>query len=456
MYNYRVTRLHWRTVGLGITGIVAVVAIAFLYLLPRLIAVHPLLEDGRVNGYTPVTITFSRPMDLESVKAHLQMTPPTNGEFVTEGNQVIFQPSEPWAAGTLVTLTLNTGARSQLGLPLLQSRVWQFQVIGIRLAYLYPLGGQAELYAIEPDEGTIQQLTQTNTGVTSFHVSPDGRGIYYSARNQSDGSNIYYLDLAQNQTQRMITCGKDTCQNPLLSPQGDYLAYERMIPNPNGIILPEVWLHPMAGDDDFRVSMPGDVIAGFSWHPDNRLGFLLPETNQVILFQPETRATDNFEFRGDNMGVWSPDGTYFLGAMIVPLSTPLSDMTLPKHLWLYRLSEGFGTDISQESYVEDNTPAISPDGNWIVFGRKYLTEEQWTPGRQIWMMRPDGSDARKLTNQGDYNFTEFQWSPDGRRISYLRFHQTSPHQPPELWLMDMDGSNAIRLLVNAYAAEWIP
>ena len=113
-------------------------------------------------------------------------------------------------------------------------------------------------------------------------------------------------------------------------------------------------------------------------------------------------------------------------------------------------------DLTKASQIEDSMPAYSPDGAWIAFARRYLDSTRWTPGRQLWLMRPDGSDAHPLTQAGDYNHFDFVWSLDSKQIAFVRFNQTVLTEPAELWLINADGSQPIKLVEGGFAPQWIP
>jgi Tol biopolymer transport system component len=58
-------------------------------------------------------------------------------------------------------------------------------------------------------------------------------------------------------------------------------------------------------------------------------------------------------------------------------------------------------------------PAWSPDGEWIAFNN-----ENGTLG-DIYLIRPDGTDLRRLTNTGDISRDgNLVWSPDSKEIAY--------------------------------------
>jgi eukaryotic-like serine/threonine-protein kinase len=63
---------------------------------------------------------------------------------------------------------------------------------------------------------------------------------------------------------------------------------------------------------------------------------------------------------------------------------------------------------------------VSRDGSWVAFGenlgRLYY--------REIWLMRPDGREARELYEvDEDSAIGGAEWSPDGQRLAYVKWHQ---------------------------------
>ena len=61
-----------------------------------------------------------------------------------------------------------------------------------------------------------------------------------------------------------------------------------------------------------------------------------------------------------------------------------------------------GADGSGEQRVsgieaEESEPAWSPDGTWIA----YVRRTPGTPAKELWLMRPDGSERRALTKLAD-------------------------------------------------------
>jgi Tol biopolymer transport system component len=94
----------------------------------------------------------------------------------------------------------------------------------------------------------------------------------------------------------------------------------------------------------------------------------------------------------------------------------------------------------------EGDPAGSPDGRLIVYTRSFLAH----PGTQIWVARKDGSHRRFIARG-----SEPAWSPDGKRIVFV-----GPRQPrvskPEIYIMRADGTQIRRLTKNRNASDRSP
>jgi len=134
----------------------------------------------------------------------------------------------------------------------------------------------------------------------------------------------------------------------------------------------------------------------------------------------------------------------------------LDEELAPRHLFLYEMQDGSKTDLTEDLYLEDANPSFSPQGGVVAFGRKSLLSEEWTPGRQLWLLDRSAGDASALTDDVDYHHSAFAWHPDGGQLAYVRYNQAQLAEAPEIWLMDIDDLQRVRLVINAFAPRWIP
>jgi len=109
-----------------------------------------------------------------------------------------------------------------------------------------------------------------------------------------------------------------------------------------------------------------------------------------------------------------------------------------------------GTGV-KELKVQGNEPALSPDGSKIAFSR--------APGNdspQIFVVNADGKELKQLTDFKDQLAADPAWSPDGKKIVFALFRVPKPRRSPDLYLMNADGSNRLRIVESGAAPSFSP
>jgi len=98
-------------------------------------------------------------------------------------------------------------------------------------------------------------------------------------------------------------------------------------------------------------------------------------------------------------------------------------------------------------------PTISPDGGRIVYTLRTIDREGDRDVRALWLVPTSEGEPRGLT-RGPAD-TSPAWSPDGRRIAFLR----ADDGPAQVWLMPADGGEAEQLTslpLGAGRPVWSP
>lgn len=85
----------------------------------------------------------------------------------------------------------------------------------------------------------------------------------------------------------------------------------------------------------------------------------------------------------------------------------------------------------------DLWPTWSPNGDRIAFASSRHSLHSTILDFNIYTINPDGSDVRKVTEDGEWGSWP-SWSPDGTRIAFM-----SPDNGPQLYIVNADGSNLV-------------
>jgi ABC-type nickel/cobalt efflux system permease component RcnA/Tol biopolymer transport system component len=306
--------------------------------------------------------------------------------------------------------------------------------------------GHKQLVVSDMKGGTERALTDFPRGVTGFTLSPDRTQVIYVGQAADLGVSLWLARVDGSEAREVVTCEPADCSQPVWSPDGSKVVYERL--ELGGLGLPTLWWLDAASGETQPVfqeaALPG---ANPRWSPDGAwLGYNAPDGSLRLynLGTGENRILDNFLGAGV---AWSPDGKSALVRDVL-----MQEQGFVTHLFRYDLESGALTDLNDDPNQENNLAAWSPDGAWIAVVRRDLSAAM---GDQVWLMRADGSESRPLTDAPGVLHGGLDWSPDGRYILFDGYMLDIFPLEARVQVLDVESGEVIDLGLKGYSPAWV-
>jgi TolB protein len=247
-----------------------------------------------------------------------------------------------------------------------------------------------QICIINADGSGFRRLTTDDTRQHYYpSISPDGGSVLYAAFRQENVYEIYEMNLNSGDV-KQLTNKTGVVNGPEVSPDGKSIVYK-------------LW----------TVHSQRDIIMLMDRNGENK--------NNI----PRAEGWDP---------TWSPDGKYILFA---------SDMDGTVQLYTIR------TDGKQLQKIS-NLPSIRGRSDWSADGQYIVTYSGEPWHREVYIMNADGSNARILSPVGG-NSQGPSISPDGKWVAFTAYfdHPNEDHGC-EIYIMRIDGSDLRRLTDNDY------
>lgn len=328
--------------------------------------------------------------------------------------------------------------------------------------------GRIQLYRQTPSVETAVPLTghaQTIAGeVTTFSPSPNGDYIAYSLLSDEGGSEIRLISAATGEDESLLLCPLAECSEMAWAPDNTRLVYERRELSGSTAGQPRLWwLDTISGETIPLIDEEKGPAYGATFSPDGQwLAYVSPVDEGVIVVNLNDGGQRLLPSATGVSPRWSPDSRSVVfsrhdlivrhGAEGDEPGSHDHDYATAVHLYRQELTQPTAPRrLSPDLAVDDSAAAWSPDSQWLVIGRR---APETAGGRQLWMMRADGSEARQLTDDPTQHYGSVSWSPDGRYLLYQRYPVFVPDAQASVWMMELETGEERQLAVAGYVPRW--
>ncbi len=294
-----------------------------------------------------------------------------------------------------------------------------------------------QLYLVPARGGDVGQITNGDTGVWNYTVSTDHSSLIYSTPDGGRGSDLWYWDASLDSPELLLNCPDSSCSDALWSPNSGQILYSRLdFANEQAYLgIPSMWWLDLETKETRPVFQDAQ-LPGYNprWSYDGAwLSYTSASPQAIQVYNLQSGERQSLPTEIGSAAVWSPNAQTFL---ISDLQF-FGDKYLNK-LSLYDVTSGTLTPLPSEENFDDNTPTWSPDGEWIAFARGEWTIDRASSGDQIWISRPNGSEARALTDDAETTHGPAAWSPDGRYLLFRSYSVTNVDAPSQIHILDLE------------------
>ncbi len=444
-----------------LTTLAALITAVILYgdhLALEVVDTLPAPNSNNVSTRAVIQIALNEPI-VDVPETAVTLDPPVPGTTTVQNNVLTFRPDVPLATNSSYRVTIAPEIVSEQGHQLDKPLSWAFQTGQPRIVYIsWDDEAADQLYVADfaGETVTTSQLTQTEADVLDFAVGPDGRQIAYAILRDGGAADLWLINSDGSQNRELLACPEAACSQAQWLPNGQRLIYERRnIPTPGAPPgNPRLWWLDVTSGETVPLFQNSQMLGLYPRISDDGqwLSFVSPIDQGIQLFNLDDGSGMLIPNQMGSPAIWRPQSDSLL---ITNINTSSTNWSV--ELTSVDLASEDTTILSQPmgdaEGVDDNSPAWSPDGEWIAFGRKLPR----TPmGRQIWVMRADGSESFAITNEPTIHHGEISWSPDGRFLLYQQYNLEELYAKPTIWLVEIATGKRTEIASPGTLPAWLP
>lgn len=320
-----------------------------------------------------------------------------------------------------------------------------------------------QLFHTPVEQPRPTQLTQLAGGISEYALASDRRQIAMVTQAGIELANLNGR-LSLSTPERLLSCDTFACSQLVWAPDSRRLIFERREWQHGVLQAPSLWWLDTATGEILPVLEETTQSAqAASISPDGQwLTYAVPSEERLYAFNLENGRFFSVQSMMGTAAVWHSDSQQFVlnDLNLVVLhedddddhTDHAHDFDQGIHLFLADIFSESRRAITVGANVDDSQPVWSPNGEWILFGRKVL---RTNAGRQLWLVRADGSQERPLTNELTIHHGVPSWSPDGKQILFQQVRVNELDKRPSIWLYDTETEEFHQIVAQGIQPSWV-
>ncbi|HUH99079.1 MAG TPA: hypothetical protein VLZ89_17090 [Anaerolineales bacterium] len=414
--------------------------------------------NGEIGPLSPILLRFSEPVDQTVAQLLFSIRPETSGKLDwMDARTLRFTPQAPFRPGTDYQIQVRAGYLGNKSLLLRFNHLWVLHVRQPQIAYLASINNNIQLWTVDPDGRYPHRLGNFNKAIFDFDAAPDGEYLVFSALNDKQGADLWYVDRNGNSLQPLVPCGADRCTSPAISPDSRQVAYTRetapIAPGmPTG--APRIWVvNVQSGEDRPLYSDPQIIGFGPGWSPDGKY-ITSYDGVQAVIRVAALATGEQFTLpsaTGGEMPAWSPDSQNILFTDEAASPDGSSSWTEIKmaNVATGDISVWIGKNDTQDYQYGELAWAADP--NEIIIGLKLPPD---FTSRGLLLVQPNDPGGPTVARDPQYVYQTPKWDPWGNEVLFQEEMISGQHTTNiALWEM---GMSQPRVVAQGTWPHWLP
>ena len=313
---------------------------------------------------------------------------------------------------------------------------------------------QYQLWTVPLAGGEPDPISPSDKMALDFAVSPRDNTLFYVTSGEENGTRIWQQSFQSGADVMLQDCPDALCANLAVSPDGSRILYNRQEDSSDltSSGIPSIWWLDIATRETAPMFQDAS-LPGYNpqWSPDGEwLTYFSINPQEIKIYHIPSGENLSIPSNTGAQIAWSPDSN----SLIVNNIIQVGDQQLPK-IFSYHLADQKSTQIDPDLKLDENYPAWSPDGDWIAITRQNWGEDRVALGNQIWLMRPDGSEAHPLTRDAKMYHGKPTWSPDSQYILCDVISIDPDNRFSGISLIDIATGEVSQVVTSGNRAGWL-